>query len=133
MDYLNNFKWFRRFKGGTWWQTGTGLTVNQWTNRRPNCHIYNTEDYSHTTKPLFPEKEFYQKIVNIPPNGLWRDEFNLAAFLAVARKLRQRGIDDGTIIDLLSTTSQVLRAESQTNLQTRVVSWTEIEALIDDL
>ncbi len=133
---LSQYKWYRQFKGGIWWLVETSpdyVPISKWTNVFPGevRGIRDTEDYSCKLQNVFPETEFYEKIVNIARNGGWKDDLNLSKYLHIARKLRQRGIEDTLIIGFLTDLYKASWLERNAGLPARTYSQQDVRDLLN--
>lgn len=82
-------------------------------------------------KSTFPDSEFYEKIVNIPRNGEWRDDYNLEKYLRVAKILREKGLPDEFIINSLNTLYIASSREQTLNLPYKQYSQQDIQDLLE--
>ncbi|MEW6496902.1 MAG: hypothetical protein AB1589_30930, partial [Cyanobacteriota bacterium] len=98
---LSSNKWYRQWKGGLWWLIIDSTSDRVWVNQLSDLAVLDTEDYTRKNYKNLPDPEFYQAIANIPRNGQWKDDLNLSKYLKAARILRQRGLEDSLIIEML--------------------------------
>lgn len=135
---LNNFQWFRKFKGGIWWQF---LPANfpyadfHWKNTQPEEHerINQIEDYTRRDKACLDLECFTTAIKNIPVNGEWKHEVTLATYIAIGLSLRKIRIEDKYILDILHTLFKASAMESQSDLHANSYSDAEIKQILSYL
>lgn len=134
---LSHYEWYRQTRGGIWWLVQTSLPGDDpyWRNTAPDRieRILDTEDYAKSGNYVLPDPEFYQAIANIPVNGYWKDNFNLRQFLKVARILRQRGIEDSLIVEMLSELYKASAMEKVIDSTPQEYGWAEIKELFKKL
>jgi hypothetical protein len=133
-QFLAKFEWYRQARGGIWWLVQVSLPGEEpyWRNTAPDRieQILNTQDYTRLNYKTLPEPEFYQAIANIPNNGQWRNSSRLRQFLKVARILRQRGLEDQLIIEMLSDLHKASVMETCSDLTPKEYWWQEIAELL---
>jgi hypothetical protein len=127
---FSRFKFYREWKGGKWWlmkRCAFELTY-VWRNISPDEYeiVIDSEDYTCPRLSVLPDCEFYSLVAKIPVNGEWKYEHNLLNFLNSARVLRQRGLEDKLIIDLLST---VLQASAREHVLLKGISYSGDEIM----
>lgn len=132
--FLARFKWWRQFKGGIWWNKRVlGDIETIWTNRQPLGYdrIEGYENYTKpSTAPILTQNEFVRQVINISRNGHWKHAEALAHYISVALILRTVGMDDKTIIDLLTELYWNTHKEgSDDKHEAREFEWSDIERM----
>lgn len=109
LDFLSQYRWWRRFKGGIWWKVDYRACpeASGWDNVELLDANHYVIDYENYTKRegvrTFPEEgEFLQQIKNIARNGQWKDRLHLMRYLKMAIMLRELVVDDRLIITKLT-------------------------------
>ena len=133
LNIFFKYRWYRELVGGIWWLVEDPEGDIAWTNRSPNSFkkILNTQDYTKESYQVFPELEFYRAIANIPRNGEWKDDLNLSKYLKTARILRQRGLDDSLIIEMLDNCYRAASMEQTTSLPAKYYDWGQLQEVLE--